>query len=145
MISARIYCLCHSIILSYHYIYISLLYQLYVFCQCQDLLFVSQQDGNQMQSWQCGCLSPSFRPKYWSITTILAYFQILVLQVQQSIAKHCNIVCSVFPTQYWYYNNIERLLYTLVWLILVKYLVKGRIHWYQSRTFFSLYSQNIDL
>ena len=122
MISARIYCLCHSIILSYHYIYIIIISVICILpVPGSTVCVTTQQDGNQMQSWQCGCLSPCFRPKYWSITTILAYFQILVLQVQQNIAKHCNIVCSVFPTQYWYYNNIERLLYTLVWLILVKY------------------------
>ena len=117
-----------------------------LFCQCWDLLVVSQ-DVNQMQSWQCGCLLSLFPnqllvdytniggfQQYWWVSTILVFFQYWCYKANKILQNSAILSVQCF------WPNIttilQRLLYTLVWLILVKYLVKGRIHWYQSRTFF---------
>ena len=68
-----------------------------LFCQCWDLLVVSQ-DVNQMQSWQCGCLLSLFPNQLLVDYNNIGVLPILVLQGQQNVAEYCNIVCSVFPT-----------------------------------------------
>ena len=112
-------------------------------------LLVSQPTiGGLHQYWWISTILVNYNniggfQQYWWVSTILVFFQYWCYKANKILQNSAILSVQCF------WPNIttilQRLLYTLVWLILVKYLVKGRIHWYQSRTFFSLYSQNIDL